>query len=74
MAVCFFTCLCCFYKSIKEAINVIDASADFIIATKRIMLIPFVYFLLSIGVIVAWFFGYVLVMSINPIKASPYVP
>lgn len=62
--------MCCCFKSIRLAINVVDASADFIMVTKRILLVPFFYFLLSIAVIFTWFPGYVMVTSINPISAT----
>jgi len=68
--VCFTTCVCCCFKSIKLAINVVDASADFIMVTKRILIVPFFYFLLSMAVVFTWFPGYILVTSINPISPS----
>jgi len=36
-------------------------------------LVPFIYFLLSMLVVIVWFVGYLSVMSINPISASKYV-
>jgi hypothetical protein len=72
--VCFTICLGCFHKSIKLAIDIVDASADFIMVTKRILIIPFLYFLLSIFVVFTWFPGYILVTSLNHIEASKYLP
>jgi membrane protein YqaA with SNARE-associated domain len=46
LAVGFFFCVCCGYKSLKMAIDVIDASADFLAKTKRILLVPGIFFLL----------------------------
>jgi hypothetical protein len=43
-AVGFFFCVCCGYKSLKMAIDVIDASADFLARTKRILLVPGLFF------------------------------
>lgn len=63
-------CLYCFYKSLKLAIDVVDASADFVMCTKRILLVPFAYFLLSILVVIGWFAGYILVMSMNEIHGT----
>ena len=74
LGLCFLACLCCTWKSLKTAINVIDASADFVMVTKRILLVPFVYFLLSMLIIFGWFTGYLMVMSINPINASKHIP
>lgn len=70
---CFAGCLWCCYSSIKQAIDVIDASADFVMCTKRILLVPFIYFLMSMLVVIAWFVGYLMVMSINPISASTHI-
>lgn len=68
VCLCFTACLAFAYKSIKLAIDVVDASADFIMVTKRILFIPFVYFLLSMTVVIVWFGGYLAVMSMNEIK------
>lgn len=69
VCLCFTACLAFAYKSIKLAIDVVDAAADFIMVTKRILIIPFVYFLLSMTIVIVWFGGYLAVMSMNPIKA-----
>jgi len=74
LGVCFALCLWCSRESLKRAIDVIDASADFVMATKRILIVPFIYFLLTIIVVIMWFVGYVMVMSTNPINASHLVP
>jgi len=66
--------ICCFFKSLKLAIDVVDASADFVMCTKRILLVPFTYFLISFILMIVWFFGYMGVMSMNPISASSIVP
>jgi hypothetical protein len=38
------------------------------------MLVPLVYFLMSMAVVIAWFVGYLMVMSINPISAYTKIP
>ena len=50
--------ICCCYKSLKLAIDVVDASADFLMATKRILLIPLFYFVFAVTLTIIWFFGY----------------
>lgn len=50
----FLVAVCCGYKSLKIAIDVIDASADFLACTKRIIWVPIFYFLLTIVVISMW--------------------
>jgi len=52
LTTCFLCCIVCGYKHLKLAIDVIDASADFLAATKRILLVPggfFVLQMLSVG-------------------------
>lgn len=46
LALGFLCCVCCGYSSLKIAIDCIDASADFLARTKRIIAVPFVFFLL----------------------------
>jgi hypothetical protein len=67
---CFTCCLWFFRASIKRAIDVIDASADFVRDNLRIMLAPLFYFFLSMLVIGFWLGGYLMVASMNEITAS----
>jgi len=72
--VAFSLCLCCGWNSIKLAVNVVDAAADFIMSTKRILIIPFIYFLIQIVVMITWFFGFMCVMSMCDMHASSIIP
>lgn len=74
LCACFSGCLYCSYHHLKHAIDVIDASTKFVLVTKRIMLVPLVYFMMSMAVVIVWFVGYLMVMSINPISASTLIP
>jgi hypothetical protein len=74
VCLCFMICLYCCYSSIALAINVVDASADFVMCTKRILFIPLFYFILSMVIVGVWFTGYMMVMSINPISAVKIIP
>jgi len=65
LAVAFLTCICCGFKSLKLAIDVIDASADFLAKTKRIILVPLLYFFISIIVFMTWLFAFMNVASMN---------
>jgi hypothetical protein len=67
---CFTTCLWCCWESLKLAIDVVDAAADFVMCTKRILLVPFLYFLLSLVIIIVWFIGYVNVLGLNDVKGD----
>jgi len=73
-AVCFTICVCVAWKSVKLAINVVDASADFIMSTKRILFVPLVYFFLMLFVTIIWFCGYMCIMSLNPMHPSTLIP
>lgn len=66
----FLTCIICGFRSLKLAIDVIDASADFLAETKRIILVPILYFFVSIIVFSTWVVGFMNVASLNKIKAD----
>jgi hypothetical protein len=54
------------WKSLKLAIDTIDASADFLFKTKRIILVPILYFFLAMLVFFLWIGAFVCVLSMNP--------
>jgi hypothetical protein len=68
LSCCFLTCIACGFKSLKLAIDVIDASADFLATTKRIILVPVLYFFISVLVFMGWVYAYMNVASLNKIK------
>lgn len=70
----FFCCICCGYKSLKLAIDVIDASADFLADTNRILLVPGVFFLAQIVVVVIWVGAMMCVVSMNEITVDESIP
>jgi hypothetical protein len=63
----FFCCICCGYKSLKMAIDVIDASADFLACTIRIIFVPGVFFFAQIIVVIIWVGAMMCVVSMNEI-------
>lgn len=69
LAVLFLTCICCGFKSLKLAIDVIDASADFLATTKRIILVPVLYFFISVIIFMSWVFAFMNVAAMN--KMTP---
>lgn len=69
-ACCFLLCIMCTFKSLKLAIDIIDAASDFIYKTKRVVLVPVLYFLISVGVFCAWLACVCCVLSLNEIYAS----
>jgi hypothetical protein len=54
LSVLFAIAVCCGFNSLRTAINVVDASADFLRKTKRILFVPILYFLLNVLVVFAW--------------------
>ena len=67
-----FLCMLCYgFRSLKTAIDVIDASADFLAGTKRIILVPVLYFFVTITVIFLWLLALACIYSIGTITASP---
>lgn len=60
--------LYCKWDDFKVAIAVIDAAADFAIATKRLVLVTFASFIVGFLFIVLWFFGFINIISLNDIR------
>ena len=47
----------CGFSQLKTAIDIIDASADFIAKTKRLILVPLFYFVVTMIIVGFWLFG-----------------
>lgn len=71
---CFITMLWCAKDSIDTAIDVIDASADFIVSNKTVMLVPNIHYIFTIAFSIAWLGTYFCVISLNEIKADTLIP
>ena len=69
-ALIFCCCVYCGFRSLKLAIDVIDASADFLAGTKRIILVPILYFFLTVVVVLIWAGAMAQVVSMNDIEAG----
>ena len=61
-------CVYCGWNSLKTAIDVVDASADFLAGTKRIILVPFVYFIILLLFFFFWIGCVICVYSMGTIK------
>lgn len=70
IAALFACCVYCGYESLKMAIDVIDAAADFIAKTKRIILVPVLYFVLTLIVILVWVGAMTCIASMNTIAVG----
>lgn len=63
-----FNCLMwCYWTKLQVAIAVIDATADFMVATKRVALVTIWYFFLTIITVLIWGFGLIGVIAINEV-------
>jgi hypothetical protein len=70
LTVSFMFCIFCGFKSLKMAIDVIDASADFLATTKRIIFVPVLYFFLTLICLIVWVSAFACVASMNDITAD----
>ena len=70
----FFCAVCCARDSLRRAIDVIDASADYIAHNKRVILVPILHYLITIIVTVVWLGAFVCVASLNEISADELLP
>jgi len=61
----------CGWDSLHNAIDVIDASADFLAKTKRIIGVPFVYFLVMVFYFFFWIGCIICVYSMGTIVPAP---
>jgi len=62
--------VCCFCKSLRIAIAVVQASADFITDTKRILLVPIIGFVIVVIFYIIWISVAICVYTIGDIKSS----
>ena len=71
---CFFCAVWCAKDSLQKAVDVIDASADFIAQNKRVILVPNIHYLLMIIFSVVLLGAFLCVVSLNEIKADDLIP
>lgn len=66
-----FNCLmCCYWNKVQVAIAVIDATADFMVATKRLAFVSMFYFFVTILYLMFWGVAALGVVSLNEIKGT----
>jgi hypothetical protein len=72
-----FLCIIVFrFRDVKLAVDVIDASADFLAKTKRLLLVPLLYFFITMFLVVVWFTATVSVFSMADVipEKDPVFP
>ena len=65
-----FLCSCCIYmyrKRLHDAIDVTDASMDFLRATKRVVFVPIFYFTGQVVLTIVWMWIFASIMSMQTI-------
>lgn len=70
LAAIYFLLMCCNFKSLKVSIAIIETAADFFTDTKRIALVPLLYFCIWCGIFVFWLWGLAGVASITDSEIS----
>lgn len=65
--------LWCNWKKVEIAIALVDATADFFAATKRLILVSVLYFFVSLVIFSLWIAGMAGIASLNDITANPNV-
>ena len=74
LCLCFACAVICGRDSLQRAIDVIDASADYIAHNKRVILVPNVHFLFTFIFTIVWLGAFLCVISLNEISADELVP
>jgi hypothetical protein len=68
--VLFLLMIYCGYSQLKTAIDVIDAAADFLARTKRILLVPICYFFATMIVFAVWIGAITCILSMGTVTAD----
>lgn len=64
-----FNCMMwCYWSKLQVAIAVIDSTADFMVATKRLSFVTIYYFFMTLIVLLMWGFGLIGVIAMNKIE------
>lgn len=61
----------CGYDQLKTAIDVLDASADFLAGTKRIFLVPIIYFFVQIIFVGLFMMALMSILATGEISPDP---
>lgn len=67
LCMCFSCAVICGRDSLKRAIDVIDASADYIAHNKRVILVPNLHFIFTLVFSIIWAGAFMCVVSLNEI-------
>jgi len=59
--------LCCGFADLKIAIGILDASADFLLKTKRIFMVPLLYFGVTLVAFLLWLLSFACIQTVGQI-------
>jgi len=62
----------CNFKSLRVSIAIIETAADYFSDTKRIMIVPVIYFAFGLSVFIMWIYGILCISSIGTITGGNY--
>jgi len=74
LTILFAVAICCMRDSLRVAINIIDASSDFLAGNVRIILVPVVYFFVQVFFVMIFVIGLSFIQSIGEIRPDPDSP
>lgn len=60
----------CGWKHLAQAIDVIDAAADFAVGNKRVIAVPVIYIILNLISFLVWLYSFACVVALNKITAD----
>lgn len=64
----------CARSELEAAIDVIDASSDFIAHNKRVYFVPILHFVIMVVFFILWVGAYICVISLNEMEVDSLVP
>lgn len=67
----YFIALYCTKDQLTTAIDVVDAAADFLAGTKRMIAVSFGYFIVTGIIVIVWIIACVCILSMGNITANP---
>ena len=70
LAAIFLCMICCGYEQLKTAIDVLDASADFLAGTKRIFLLPVIFFFVQMIFIGFFMYAMISIYTMGEVTAD----
>lgn len=68
----YYLVMACNFKSLRVSIAIIETAADYFSDTKRIMIIPVIYFMFGLSVFLMWIYGVLCIASIGDITGGNY--